>query len=128
LLAGQAVLRGATDIVFLQGVANILGMAIERQRMEVDLRRALDRQEAIIKEANHRVNNSLAIVASMLHLQSAGAQNEIVEQELRQAANRMAAVTRAHRHLYRTDRIEILDLGAYLGEVCQALEEAPACV
>jgi GAF domain-containing protein len=33
-----------SDIVFLQGVANILGMAIERQRMEGDLRQVLDRQ------------------------------------------------------------------------------------
>ena len=29
------------DIVFLQGVANILGMAIERQRMESNLRMAV---------------------------------------------------------------------------------------
>ena len=32
------------DIVFLQGVANILGMAIERQRIEVNLRMTLERQ------------------------------------------------------------------------------------
>jgi GAF domain-containing protein len=31
------------DIVFLQGVANILGMAIERQRMEGNLRMAVER-------------------------------------------------------------------------------------
>src|SRR5690242_5186324 len=64
-----------SDIVFLQGVANILGMAIERQRMEVNLRDALDRQQLLLREANHRVNNSLQIVAAMLHLQSSNAEN-----------------------------------------------------
>src|SRR5882724_9589993 len=37
------------DIVFLQGVANILGMAIERQRIEASLRQAVDRQQLLIK-------------------------------------------------------------------------------
>src|SRR6187397_1066190 len=59
-----------SDIVFLQGVANILGMAIERQRMEGNLRQALDRHQLVVREDNHRVNNSLSIVASMLHLQA----------------------------------------------------------
>jgi len=57
------------DIVFFQGVANILGIAIERLRME-----ALDRQQLLIKEVNHRVNNSLSVVASMLHLHASGAE------------------------------------------------------
>jgi two-component sensor histidine kinase len=58
-----------SDIVFLQGVANILGMAIERQRIEGNLRQAVDCQQLLMKEVNHRVNNSLSIVASMLRLQ-----------------------------------------------------------
>ena len=72
-----------SDIVFLQGVANILGMAIERQRMEGNLRQALDRQQLLIKEVNHRVNNSLQIVASMLHLHASGAESGEVRHELR---------------------------------------------
>jgi two-component sensor histidine kinase len=116
------------DIVFLQGVANILGMAIERQRMEGNLRDALDRQQLLIKEVNHRVNNSLSIVASMLHLQSSVAQNVEVRHELREASNRIAAIARAHQHLYRGDRIVTLDLGSYMAEVCKALDESmPGC-
>ena len=57
-----------SDIIFLQGVANILGMAIERQRIERNLRQALDRQQLLVEEVNRQVNNSLSIVASMLHL------------------------------------------------------------
>src|SRR5690348_15736989 len=68
------------DIVFLRGVANILGMAIERQRIEANLLKALERQEMLTKEVNHRVNNSLQIVASMLRLQSSVAKSEDVRQ------------------------------------------------
>jgi two-component sensor histidine kinase len=117
-----------SDIVFLQGVANILGMAIERQRMEGNLRQALDRQQMLVKEVNHRVNNSLQIVASMLHLQSSVTQSDDVRHELREASSRIAAIARAHQRLYSGERIETLDLGAYLTDVCKDLEESmPGC-
>jgi two-component sensor histidine kinase len=116
------------DIVFLRGVANILGMAIERQRMERDLRRAIDRQQVLMREVNHRVNNSLQIVAGMLQLHASSAASEDVAHELRQASSRIAAVARAHRRLYSGDNIEALDLGAYLGEVCKDISAAmPGC-
>jgi two-component sensor histidine kinase len=117
-----------SDIAFLQGVANILGMAIERQRMEGNLRQALDRQQLLVKEVNHRVNNSLSIVASMLHVHASVAESNDVRHELREASSRIAAIARAHQRLYRTDRIDTLDLGAYLADVCKDLDDSmPSC-
>jgi two-component sensor histidine kinase len=117
-----------SDIVFLQGVANILGMAIERQRMEANLRAALDRQQLLLKEVNHRVNNSLQIVASMLHLQSSNTENSDLRRELREAGSRIAAVARAHQRLYSSNRIDSLDLGVYLTDVCNDLNASlPDC-
>jgi len=119
---------GEGDIVFLRGVANILGMAIERQRIERDLRKALDRQQVLMREVNHRVNNSLQIVAGMLRLHASGAVSEDVRHELQEAGGRIAAVARAHQRLYRGDAIEALDLGAYLGELCQDISASiPLC-
>src|SRR4051812_13234947 len=58
------------DISFLQGAANVLGMAIERQRYENRLHASLEQQKMLIKEINHRVKNSLQLVSSMFHLQA----------------------------------------------------------
>jgi two-component sensor histidine kinase len=117
-----------SDIVFLRGVANILGMAIERQRMEQDLRKAVDRQKVLMREVNHRVNNSLQIVASMLQLQASSAVSDEVRHELRQAGGRIAAVARAHHRLYAGEEIEALDLGKYLSEVCSDIAASiPGC-
>jgi two-component sensor histidine kinase len=116
------------DIVFLQGAANILGMAIERQRIETDLRAALDRQHVLLKEVNHRVNNSLQIVAGMLHLHASSAHSDDVRHELNEASSRIAAIARAHQRLYNSDQINVLDLGAYLRDVCHDLEDSmPGC-
>jgi GAF domain-containing protein len=43
------------DLAFLQGTANLLGMAIERDRHERSLKAALERQEVLLKEMSHRV-------------------------------------------------------------------------
>ena len=47
------------DIAFLQGAANILGMAIEQQQFQRKLQAALERHQILLKEVNHRVKNSL---------------------------------------------------------------------
>jgi two-component sensor histidine kinase len=116
------------DITFLQGAANLLGMAIERQRIERDLRGALDRQQMLLREVNHRVNNSLQIVGSMLHLQGKATSNTEVQHQLREASTRITAIARAHQRLYRTDEFTTLELGAYLADVCSDICEAtPGC-
>src|SRR5215218_166329 len=58
------------DLAFLQGAANILGMAIERERHARNLEAALGRHQVLLKEMDHRVKNSLMIVTSMLQLQA----------------------------------------------------------
>lgn len=112
------------DIVFLQGAANLLGMAIERQRIERDLRNAVDRQRMLLAEVNHRVNNSLQIVGSMLNLQSRTTENDEVHRHLREASNRIKAIARAHQRLYRTEEFTTLDLGSYLNDICTDIVDA----
>jgi two-component sensor histidine kinase len=103
-------------------------MAIHRQRVEQSLLDALDRQQLLVKEVDHRINNSLQLVTTMLHLQAAGTASADVRHELREASSRIAAIARAHQRLYGSAQIEMLDLGAYLSDICHDLCEAvPDC-
>ena len=112
------------DLAFLQGAANVLGMAIERARYERYLKAAVDRHEVLLKEINHRVKNSLAIVASMLRLQAAEHDDPKLTEQLAEASLRVGAVARAHDRLYQNADIESLDLGVYIEQVCKDLDEA----
>ncbi|NOT41612.1 MAG: GAF domain-containing protein [Alphaproteobacteria bacterium] len=109
------------DITFLQGAANVLGMAIERERRERRLKAAVARQELLLKEINHRVKNSLTLVTSMLSLQIGKDTGTELQQRLQEAANRVSAISRAHERLYQNNDVDVLELGGYLRDVCQDL-------
>jgi len=116
------------DIAFLQGAANILGMAIERQRRERNLRSALEHQKVLIDEINHRVKNSLQLVASLLNLQATAADDPEVSQNLQEAVARVTAIARIHERLYRSPDVATVDLAAYLADICTDLAAlAPQC-
>jgi two-component sensor histidine kinase len=112
------------DLAFLQSAANILGLAIERERREQNLKAALERQEMLLHEVSHRVKNSLAIVASMLKLQSTSVGDVMLARHLENAARRVGAVATAHERIHRNDGSDRLDLGAYIESVCEDLDAA----
>ena len=117
---------GEHDVAFLQGAANILGMAIERERHERRLEAALERDKILLKEVNHRVKNSLSIVISMLHLQSRAVANTELTDHLNEASNRVAAVARAHDQLSYGSDFERMDLGKYITAICNDLDASVA--
>ena len=117
---------GEHDIAFLQGAANILGMAIEQQKYQRKLQVALDRHQILLKEVNHRVKNSLQVVSSMLHLQAKAAGDPALSEQLQEASTRISAVGRAYERLAYNADYENIDLISYLREVIDDLEAAVA--
>jgi two-component sensor histidine kinase len=116
----------AQDLAFLQGAANILGMAIERERHERSLKAALTRHQVLLREITHRVKNSLAIVASMLKLQAADVDDPGLTKHLEEASYRVSAVAKAHERIHQGNDTDWLDLGIYVEQVCRDLNDAVA--
>jgi two-component sensor histidine kinase len=109
------------DLAFLQGAANILGMAIERERHERNLKAALERQQFLVKEMNHRVKNSLALVVGMLRLQARENIEPEFAQRLEDATLRVGAIARVHEQLYQSADVERFDIGRYIEAICKDL-------
>jgi two-component sensor histidine kinase len=117
------------DLAFLQGTANILGMAIERDRHEHNLKAALERHQVLLKEMNHRVKNSLMIVSSMLQLKGSAVGDPALTAHLEEASHRVSAVAKAHDQLFHGSDIERMDLGKYVETICKDLDASVAhCV
>ena len=111
------------DADFLAGFAGLLGIAIERQHADADLRQALEHQAMLTREMSHRVKNSLASVVGLLRVQSRSAQSEAVREALKDASSRITTIAQVHDHLWRSARIGFVDMADFAGELCRKLQE-----
>jgi two-component sensor histidine kinase len=114
------------DIAFLQGAANILGMAIEQQQYQRKLQAALERHQILLKEVNHRVKNSLQLVSSMLQLQANAIGDSDLSERLNEASSRVNAVGRAYERLAYNAEDENIELVDYVREIIGDLETTVA--
>lgn len=77
----------------------------------------LAQKEVLLKEANHRIQNSLQLVSSFLGLQARALDDPALRAPLEEARRRLHAVALVHRRLYRADQIETIDLARYIEEL-----------
>jgi two-component sensor histidine kinase len=97
-----------------------LGEAI-RDVLEKALR--AERQSAMfLQELQHRTQNTLAMIVSLLELQAATAGNPQVREALKTSAGRVRLQSDAHRHLTLRNSGKI-DANEYLKEVCGLLQQ-----
>jgi len=102
----------------VQGAANLLGVAIERSRREAELRRALEHHDLLLREADHRVKNSLQLVASLLTLQRLRLADTDAAAALDDAVARVHAVAMAHRALLQSRDLATIAIDGMLADLC----------
>lgn len=110
------------DIPFLQGFANLLGVAIERNCAEEGLRDALDYQRLLVRESSHRAKNSLALVSSLLSMQANGSDSGEVKSALTEAVSRIMTIAGAHDLLWQSEAAGEIDLGELIRKLCVQLQ------
>ena len=91
---------------------------------QLDLRRALKRQELLSKEIDHRVKNSLTSVAGMVNLQIRRAADPALRAVLETVQQRLRTISLLHEELYSTRGQDEADLGRYLATLRDMLQES----
>jgi len=111
------------DFAFMQGFANLIGVAIERQQAEQRLSEAMEHQELLTREASHRVKNSLALVSAMLNLQMQEDDDPRIRRLLGDAQARITAIAQTHDQLWRGDQVGIVALNDLVCGIATGLGE-----
>jgi two-component sensor histidine kinase len=81
-------------------------------------------RELLLREVNHRVGNSLQIIASLLHLQANSSTQDDVKAALTNAMGRVAAVAQVHRRLYTSHDLKSVLLNQYLDALLEDLRRS----
>jgi PAS domain S-box-containing protein len=91
----------------------------ERKLMEAALRHAVERNQALLREANHRIKNNLQFVSSLLGVQRGALRDPEARSALNEARRRIQAMSRVHERFYKTGEFDC----AEFGEILRALRD-----
>lgn len=106
----------------VEGVALRQGRKIaELESKGHDLAEALEQKDILAREIDHRVKNSLQIVASVMLLQSRQVADEDAKAAFQDTYARVMSVARVHDSLQASDDSQV-DLGESLRQLCADLE------
>lgn len=104
-------------------IADVFRRAVRRMAAERDSR--IQERDLFLREIDHRVKNSFALVAGLLDMQRRRTDDSGTREALDAALNRVQSIAQAHRHLYRDAAVaDKADMQVYLGDLCQALSDA----
>jgi two-component sensor histidine kinase len=144
-IAVTALKAGAADYLVKDTLGDfvpLLHVAIDGALRQAQIRKARDDAEAevhasrdryaalaaerevLLREVNHRVGNSLQIIASLLHLQANSSAQDDVKAALTNAMGRVAAVAQVHRRLYTSQDLKSVLLNQYLDALLEDLRRS----
>jgi chemotaxis protein methyltransferase CheR len=97
--------------------------ALEREKDEFlrEKDELLRQKDLLLEEMNHRVNNSLQIIASILLLKAQTVQSEDTRRHLRDAHERVMAVATVQEQLHPTPFGAEIEARSYLTRLCESL-------
>jgi len=110
------------------GIAAI-GMDITRRlnshkeiaEKNMELEKSLKEKNILIKEVHHRVKNNMALISSLLSLQSNEIEDKQLQYLLQSSQNRIQSMAMVHEHIYRNDNLHDIHVNTYMTELIEYL-------
>lgn len=96
---------------------------VEREKADLQSRTddLLRQKEMLLEEMQHRILNSLQIIASILMLKARTVASEETREQLQDAHRRVLSVAAVQRHLHVSGRNELVEVAPYLTTLCASL-------
>ncbi len=120
----RLLLLNARIVRYEKAHKNIL-LSIEDITSRRDLEREKDellrQKDVLLNEIEHRVSNSLQIIASIIMLKAKSVDLEETRRHLRDAHNRVVSVAAVQRHLHASAALGSMEMQPYLSQLCEAL-------
>jgi PAS domain S-box-containing protein len=93
----------------------------ERTNAEEQIKASLREKEILLREIHHRVKNNMAVIQSLLRIQSRYAKSAEFNQMLEDAQNRIRSLILAHELLYQSEHLTEVNFRKYVGKLLSHL-------
>jgi two-component sensor histidine kinase len=118
-------LFNARSMFYEQNVNKMVLLAItdvtQQRAAEVELRNLLQQKDVLLQETQHRIGNSLQIIASILLLKASTVQSEETRLHLHDAHGRVMSIAAVQKQLQVSQIGDNVELGSYLPHLCDSL-------
>ena len=120
------VYRNGQDLKLARDEVRAINLTLEERvkTRTADLAMARERAEVLLAEVNHRVANSLQLVAVLGRMQMRSVTDTAAQDALRETQSRINAISLIHKSLYTSGDVTNVALNDYLGAMLSNLETA----
>lgn len=95
-------------------------------RMSDKIHDLVDQKSFLLRELQHRVMNSLALLSSVLEMQKRYVRNPTAREHLSRARDRVVAMGTVYRYLYQANASDHIDFASFLKLICEESQNAYA--
>jgi chemotaxis protein methyltransferase CheR len=115
---------GQMTLVVMKDITTRRDIELEKEALLVETQTLLRQQRMLMDEMQHRVANSLQIIASILMLKARAVASEETREHLRDAQQRVISVAEVQTHLHSVEGIEQIEVRPYLTKLCSGLAKS----
>jgi two-component sensor histidine kinase len=94
---------------------------LQQRRTEADLERALREKEVLFRELQHRIKNSVSVIASLVSLEASRVEDQGTSAVLESLGGRISAIASLYEQLFQSGETDRIELDLYLKAVVEAL-------
>ncbi len=124
----HAMLLNARKVFYEKGVHTSVLLAFEdvtaRRAIEQQVQELMREKDMLLEEMEHRVANSLQIIASILLIKARAVQSEETRLQLEDAHQRVLSVAAVQQHLRVSIGSKPIEIGNYLTKLCETLAQS----
>ncbi|PAU94445.1 hypothetical protein CK503_06510 [Aliifodinibius salipaludis] len=114
------VLIGSVPVTLEDDIIAIYGIYVDvstQHNYREKIKEALCEKEALLSELHHRVKNNLALITSLVELQLFDANNDKLEEELKNIKNRIMTIASIHEVLYQNGNLTNIPFTNFIQEL-----------
>jgi len=125
IIGRRSMLLNAREIFFQKNSRKLILLAIDdvtdRRAAEREIANLLQQKETLLQEMQHRIANSLQIIASILSLKARAVKSEEARQHLEGARQRVMSVAAVQQQLLASGHGGQIEIGPYVVRLCETL-------